>query len=405
MNKAILQNYLQTEPNDAKEKYIFLIDDKNAALAIISAGFKAAALIKEEGFFAVEEFISYLKEKSFSGTCMSEYIYVTACNTKKANDRLKEYFKMERLQFKEDGWKLFRQKEYLFKLEPASEQELKTILDNFVRRYEGNDVENSVKETVRNDSFKSEAKPIDLMQFHLVGDSGKIIGVYHNAIFEYIKANYDLFVVGGTPYIYDYGYYKADTTGARLKTLIRGLILPQFIKSITINNIYALFLQDANLETEFNELNCYPSYWICFKNGMWDCKEKRMLPHSPKYKAINQIPHEYHPEKKQDGEKIEEYLNFICDGKLDTREMLLQFMGYSLAKDTGQQKFLILLGEGGSGKSTLIKCFEMLVGQRNISNVSLTDLQERFSSVELMGMLVNSCADFGDWGINRYKCD
>ena len=67
MNKAILQNYLQTEPNDAKEKYIFLIDDKNAALAIISAGFKAAALIKEEGFFAVEEFISYLKEKSFIG--------------------------------------------------------------------------------------------------------------------------------------------------------------------------------------------------------------------------------------------------------------------------------------------------------------------------------------------------
>lgn len=253
--------------------------------------------------------------------------------------------------------------------------------------------QSTVKETAESDSPKSEAKPIDLMQFHLVGDSGKIIGVYHNAIFEYIKANYDLFVVGGTPYIYDCGYYKADTTGARLKTLIRGLILPQFIKSITINNIYALFLQDANLETEFNELNCYPSYWICFKNGMWDCKEKRMLPHSPKYKAINQIPHEYHPEKKQDGEKIEEYLNFICDGKLDTREMLLQFMGYSLTRDTNQQKFLILLGEGGGGKSTLIKCFEMLVGQRNVSNISLADLQQRFSSVELMGMLVNSCAD------------
>lgn len=266
-----------------------------------------------------------------------------------------------------------------------AKEDLQKLIDSVMSK--------SVKETVRNDSSKSGAKPIDLMQFHLIADNGKIIGVYHNAIFEYIKANYDLFVVGGTPYIYDCGYYKADTTGARLKTLIRGLILPQFIKSITINNIYALFLQDANLETEFSELNCYPSYWICFKNGMWDCKEKRMLPHSPKYKAINQIPHEYHPEKKQDGEKIEEYLNFICDGKLDTREMLLQFMGYSLAKDTGQQKFLILLGEGGSGKSTLIKCFEMLVGQRNISNVSLTDLQERFSSVELMGMLVNSCAD------------
>lgn len=148
MNKAILQNYLKEEPSNAKAKYIFLIDDKNAALAIINVEFKAVALIKEEGFFDVEGLISSLKEKSFSGTCMSDYIYVTACKTKKANDRLKEYFKMERLQFREDGWKLFRQKEYLFKLEPASEQELKTILDNFVRRYEGNNIENSIEETV-----------------------------------------------------------------------------------------------------------------------------------------------------------------------------------------------------------------------------------------------------------------
>lgn len=103
MNKAILQNYLKTEPSNAKEKYIFLIDDKNAALAIISAGFKAVALIKEEGFVDVEGFVSYLKEISFSGTYMNDYIFVTACKTKKANDRLKEYFKAEHLQYKEDG--------------------------------------------------------------------------------------------------------------------------------------------------------------------------------------------------------------------------------------------------------------------------------------------------------------
>lgn len=143
MNKAILQNYLKTEPSNAKEKYIFLIDDKNAALAIISAGFKAVALIKEEGFVDVEGFVFYLKEISFSGVCMSEYIFVTACKTKKANDRLKEYFKAEHLQFKEDGWKPFQQKEYLFKLEPASEQELKMILDNFVSRFEGNNLTQS----------------------------------------------------------------------------------------------------------------------------------------------------------------------------------------------------------------------------------------------------------------------
>ena len=87
---------------------------------------------------------------------------------------------------------------------------------------------------------------------------------------------------------------------------------------------------------------------------MYDCKEKRLLPHSPKYKAINQIPHEYKPDAVYQGKRTEEFLSFICP-EPDNREMALQFAGYTHTKDVGQQKFLVLLGEGGSGKSTFIK--------------------------------------------------
>lgn len=233
---------------------------------------------------------------------------------------------------------------------------------------------------------------IDLLQFHTVAESGKITGVYHNAIFEYIKSHYNIFIVGGTPYIYDSGYFKVDATGARLKSIIREFIYPHFIKSTTINNIYNLFLQDISLELQFDELNCYPSYWICFQNGMYDTKEKRLLPHSPKYRAINQIPHDYKPDAVTSGAKTDEYLNFICEDP-DSKEMLLQFMGYSLTKDVGQQKFLVLNGEGGTGKSTVIRLIESITGSRNVSNISLTDLQQRFASFGLMGKLLNSCAD------------
>lgn len=232
----------------------------------------------------------------------------------------------------------------------------------------------------------------DLMQFHLVAENGKITGVYHNAIFEYIKGRYNIFVCGGTPYIYDSGYYKVDMSGARLKSIIRQLIYPQFIKSTTINNIYTLFLQDIELEVSFEELNKYPSYWICFQNGMYDTKTKELRPHNPKYRAINQIPHKYEPNVKYEGTKTEEYLHFICEEQ-DSREMLLQFIGYSLTKDVGQQKFLVLNGEGGTGKSTVIRMIEALTGSSNVSNISLTDLQQRFASFGLMGKLLNSCAD------------
>lgn len=233
---------------------------------------------------------------------------------------------------------------------------------------------------------------VDLKQFHIEADNGKISGVYHNAIFEYIKNKYHIFVCGGTPYIYDNGYYKCDISGARLKSLIRELIYPQFIKSTTINHIYALFLQDIALEVDFEKVNDYPSHWICFQNGMYDTKTKKLLPHNPEYKAINQIPHKYEPDAVRSGTRTEEYLNFICEEQ-DSREMLLQFIGYSLTKDVGQQKFLVLNGEGGTGKSTVIRMIEALTGSRNVSNISLTDLQQRFASFGLMGKLLNSCAD------------
>ncbi len=256
--------------------------------------------------------------------------------------------------------------------------------------------QSSVKESVRDpkDVPMKKKKQIDLMRFHLVADNGKITGVFDAAIEDYIITNQKLFIYGGIPFLYRNGCFFPDWTRAELSTSIREKIFERLIKSTTIDRVYRLFLTDARIQKSFDEINTYPAEWICFQNGMYDPINKKMIPHDEKYCCINQVPHEYHPEMlPKAGEAIEEYLNFICDGKKDTREMLLQFMGYSMTRDTRQQKFLILTGEGGSGKSTLIKCFEMLVGQRNISNVSLTDLQQRFSSIELMGMLINSCAD------------
>ena len=239
---------------------------------------------------------------------------------------------------------------------------------------------------------RAEGNMPDLSQFHLVNNKGVPAGVFDEAIFKYIKGQQDLFVCGGTVYIYDGGYFKADVSGARLKTMISKLICPQFIKSTTLKRIYDRFLCDISLEVSFEELNCYPAHWICFENGMYDCKEKRLLPHSPKYKAINQIPHEYKPGAVHEGKRTEDFLKFICP-EPDSREMLLQFSGYAHTKDVGQQKFLVLLGEGGSGKSTFIRLMEASVGSRNLSNISLTDLQQRFASFGLMGKLLNSCAD------------
>lgn len=233
---------------------------------------------------------------------------------------------------------------------------------------------------------------VDLDQFHLFSQNGAITGVFDWKIFEHIRETQDLFIMGGTPFIYDHGVYIPDETGAKLKTMIRELIYPKFIKSGTLKRIYDLFLSDVDLQVTFDEVNNFPPYWINFQNGFYDPKSQRMIPHSPEYRSINQLPHEYDPAARPEGSAVEAWLQFIVP-EADDREMILQYAGYCLNQDVSQQKFMILNGEGGSGKSTLIRMIEEMIGSENISNISLTELTQRFASFGLMGKLLNSCAD------------
>ncbi len=240
---------------------------------------------------------------------------------------------------------------------------------------------------------KEEPGQPNLDQFHMINDqTGKITGVFDYAILQYLKNSQDLFVLGGTPYIYEDGAFRPDHSGAKLKTMIRDLIYPEFIRSTTIKRIYDLFISDVSLQVTTEDLNCYPVEWVNFRNGFYDPVTKKLIPHDPKYKAVNQIPHVYDPEAGLKGDMVQSWLMFICETPEDI-EMLCQFSGLCLTRDTRQQKFLILNGEGGTGKSTVIRMIDKMIGADNISNISLSQLTQRFSAFGLMGKLLNSCAD------------
>lgn len=234
---------------------------------------------------------------------------------------------------------------------------------------------------------------LDLYQFHHINSHGVPTGVYDFKIHEYVKQNYHLFVMGSIPYIYEKGVFRQDANGSNLKTIIRDLILPQFVKAPTIKRIYDLFISDARLQMTAQEINSYPKYWINFTNGMYDPIDNMMMPHDPCYYAINQIPHDFIFNANCNNGFASDWINSLFD-KDDDREMLLQYIGYCMTIDTSQQKLLILNGSGGTGKSTLIKVVNAMVGSDNIASISLNSLtSNRFASFGLVGKLVNSCAD------------
>lgn len=135
MYKMVFESYMRQEPRDAKEKYIFIIDNKDLANAILVLQFKVVFLsYNEQNEFTPDSFIVYMNEIEFKGTSRSSFVYVPACGSKKMNNMLEKYFKGN-LEC-HHGWQLFKGKEYLAKPEYSSE--LKKTLKNFIKRFEGN---------------------------------------------------------------------------------------------------------------------------------------------------------------------------------------------------------------------------------------------------------------------------
>lgn len=228
--------------------------------------------------------------------------------------------------------------------------------------------------------------------FYRHNKNGDPTGIIDVNFAEYIIATVKMFVMGRVIYIYSNGCYIADESCSKIKSFIRKRLLPQFNTVNTIKRIYELLFTYPEIERSFEEVNQYPSHWICFQNGMYDPKENKMYRHSPDYYCINQIPHNYFPVEKHSGIAFDKWFEFaVPDGK--DREMILEYIGLTATKDTSFQKFMLLCGEGGTGKSTLLRLCELFIGTKNTSNISLLELNQRFASFGLLGKLLNSCAD------------
>ncbi len=223
-------------------------------------------------------------------------------------------------------------------------------------------------------------------------DKGRAIGVKDEAICVFIKQDYYIFILSGIPFIYDAGKYIADVSGALTKTIIKSYIEFELIKSTTINRIYNLLIADYELQCCEDMLNRYPDNWIPFEDCLYSVLDDMENEYKPEYRVINKIPYKYADVKQAiDGEELESFFRYALS--TEDRQTILEFFGYCMTKNKGFQKFLLLKGSRGTGKSVLLSLLEKIVGRENISNVPLQNLEEKFHSIQLLHKLVNICCD------------
>lgn len=374
MNKNVFDNFISTAREHAA---IYISDNKGICDQILAVGHFAVFItrdLKDKDYFNVETFTSYM-EKNYLVKEFGSYVFVPCCRIRYLNDMIFQTAKGLGFKVRKDGWKLFRFKEYLASYEHQSDMEVT------LQGYEKN-------------LFGPAKSELDLSRFHKVSKNGGINGVIDIEVVNYLMETENMFVVNGRLYLYRDGVYQADENGAWVKNKVQKLLYREWIRANILNQIYNLLLIQESIQKQYEELNRYPVTTINFRNGMYDILTDELHPHDPSYYSMNQIPHDY--DKDYDLENgwssTRKFLEEVSVSEDDTR-MLLEYFGYCMTRDTRSQKFMIITGRGGTGKSRVINLLEYIIGTANTCGVPLQDLNKRFYATNLYGKLLNSCAD------------
>jgi len=177
-------------------------------------------------------------------------------------------------------------------------------------------------------------------------------------------------------------------------------MLPSAPQDSVINGTYSILTKLVHINKRCGA--DIPGNLILFDNGVLDLYTGQLLPHSPEYFTTNILPYCYDPTK-----LANQWLAFlyeVFEGDQERVDLLQEWFGYMLSSSYIHHKVLFLLGPARSGKGTVGRVLEHVVGTQNFSGGSLL----AFNSDPFMDSLRNKPVMFiGDAAkrINRFAID
>lgn len=184
-------------------------------------------------------------------------------------------------------------------------------------------------------------------------------------------------------YYYDEknNYYKPftdDKNNSLLNQQLRKYIFTienKKLVSLTINqlnNIKSLFYDCIAPKAEFPDMDNY----INVKNGIYDIKAEKLIPHSPEIFTTYQININYNENIKT--KNLDEIMN---QWGVDSEE-IKKLWGYGFTTDFYLEKYFALVGLTRSGKGTMLSMMFELMKSR-ITSTSLEDIYKNFKPTNL----------------------
>ena len=206
---------------------------------------------------------------------------------------------------------------------------------------------------------------------------------------RYLISDEHVIKINNNLHIYSDGVYSSDITNIE-RTLLRYINNSKSAERTEV-------IKYLEILTE-NKIQASPKN-IAVNNGLLDIESNHLSVFDPNVIIKNKIPVNYNPSAYS--EIMDKTLNKICCSNKELRSLIEEMIGYCLFRRNELGKCFILTGKGSNGKSTLLDVMKVLIGNANISSVSLEDLNDRFKTFQLEGKLAN----IGDDISNKYIDD
>ena len=132
----------------------------------------------------------------------------------------------------------------------------------------------------------------------------------------------------------------------------------------------AKFLRGLLLKVKWTEINS--NEYLPFQNGVLELKSSTLKPHSPYNYLTWQLPREHDPSS-TDWTEIDSFLNHLSGSDPQIKAILLCYCNAVLKGRYDLQKFLHLIGLGGTGKGTYARLIVALIGSRNVCSTTIHD--------------------------------
>ena len=205
----------------------------------------------------------------------------------------------------------------------------------------------------------------------------KVRGTYMLA--EHLVASYTMITIGKKyreTYVYKDGIYTSAENLVIFPEIQRilGDLITKSAKSETFHKIQDMTSLPDNI------FQLAPTNFIPLQNGVYDLASKQLLPHDPKYRFKYKFPIVYDP--KAECPKTSAFLSQVLTD--DQKAVLEEWMGYYFYRNYQFKKALIMVGEGDTGKTTLLEVIDYLLGKENISSVNLHKMTaDKFAAAHL----------------------